>query len=391
MYFVWLGYILLQFVLSTLATISKEWWVVGYTSEESAYSMNLPRWLGSHGNFDGLHYMAISKDAYEMYRHAFFPLYPSLIHLLAPITPGGRYFAGLMISLMCLGVIVFVWNRIYLVLDGKKNPQTVSPALWLLLASPCAFFFTTLYTESLFLALLGGYTWSLIYKKHRLAIMFGFFLGLTRLAGVFVTIIPLTLFAQQYLKGAREMLIQSIKSATTPVLGLGCYMLYLWYTTGNAFEFISAQRGFGNSRSTSLILLPQVLYRYAKILTQSAFDLGYLVALVELGIFVSFVGVLLYHLYGLVPQTQKLREQMRALSHTEVVTLGLVLFSLLNLIIPTLTGTLSSMPRYALASVAVPLLLHRYLGKQQLMVSLVICVIIQVVFALAFYSGHFVS
>ena len=79
------------------------------------------------------------------------------------------------------------------------------------------------------------------------------------------------------------------------------------------------------------------------------------------------------------------------MDHAEVITLGLVLFSLLNLILPTLTGTLSSMPRYALASVAVPLLLNRYLGKYMWKISVVIGVLLQVVFALAFYSGHFVS
>ena len=121
MQLVWLGYIFLQFVLSTLATIPKEWWTVGYTSEESAYSVDLPRWLGTHGNFDGLHYMAISKDAYEIYRHAFFPLYPSLMHLVTFVTPGGRYFAGLLISLLCLGILLHIWNKLYLLLDGKKN------------------------------------------------------------------------------------------------------------------------------------------------------------------------------------------------------------------------------------------------------------------------------
>ena len=391
MQLVWLGYIFLQFVLSTLATIPKEWWTVGYTSEESAYSVDLPRWLGTHGNFDGLHYMAISKDAYEIYRHAFFPLYPSLMHLVTFVTPGGRYFAGLLISLLCLGILLHIWNKLYLLLDGKKNHCTISPAMWLLLASPCAFFFTTLYTESLFLALLGGYIWSLIHKRYRLAMLLGFFLGLTRLAGVFTALIPLTIFVHQYLANGRKVLLQSLKSATTPILGLGSYMLYLWYTTGNALEFISAQRGFGNNRSTSLVLLPQVLYRYAKILTRSSLDLGYLVALVELCIFVSFVGVLGYYLYRQFATKQTVHERIRTMDHAEVITLGLVLFSLLNLILPTLTGTLSSMPRYALASVAVPLLLNRYLGKYMWKISVVIGVLLQVVFALAFYSGHFVS
>lgn len=387
----WLGYIGLQFALSTFATIPRQWWVAGYTSEESAYSVDLPRWLGSHGNFDGLHYMAISKDAYEIYRHAFFPLYPTLMHLVTPVTPGGRYFAGLLISLLCLGILLHIWNKIYFLLDGKKDRRVISPAIWLLLASPCAFFFTTLYTESLFIALLGGYIWSLIHKRYRLAMMLGFLLGLTRFAGMFTAIIPLAIFAHQYLANGRKILLQSLKSAATPILGLGCYMLYLWYTTGNALEFISAQRGFGNSRSTSLVLLPQVLYRYAKILTQSALDLGYLVALMELCIFVSFVGVLGYYLYRLVLTKQTLRERIKTMVHTEIITLGLVLFSLLNLILPSLTGTLSSIPRYALASVAVPLLLNRYLGKHMWKIYVAIGVVLQVVFALAFYSGHFVS
>ena len=46
---------------------------------------NLPSWLSSLANFDGIYYISIARHGYSQYEQAFFPLYPMLIKFLTPL------------------------------------------------------------------------------------------------------------------------------------------------------------------------------------------------------------------------------------------------------------------------------------------------------------------
>src|SRR3989338_5625766 len=140
----------------------------------------------------------------------------------------------------------------------------------------------------------------------------------------------------------------------SPILGLGLYCFYLWKTTGDPLFFLTSQPIFGANRSSHLILLPQVYWRYFKIFITAAHDSRYFVSLIEFLMFNFVFTILFLDLF----KNLRIKNWKLALSGVEGLKirnydlLGLNLFSLANLILPTLTGTLSSIPRYALFSLS---------------------------------------
>jgi hypothetical protein len=116
------------------------------------------------------------------------------------------------------------------------------------------------------------------------------------------------------------------------VTGLLTYMIYLQMKYSDALMFLHVQSNFGAERSSgALILLPQVFYRYFKIfISLGPTQMRFYNALFEL-VFTCLA------FYFLILAFRKIK-------------LGYWISIFGMLIVPTLTGTLSSMPRYILTA-----------------------------------------
>lgn len=290
---------------------------------------NLPYWIWGFGNFDGVHYLTIALSGYSaQFTQAFFPLYPLLIR-------GFSFGDGTFLSGIILSNILFIAGLIMLYklfrLDFEKD--TSFRALVLLVAFPTAFYFGSLYSESLFLFLVTTSLFFIRTKQFLLAGLFAGFASATRVLGLFL--LPVLLIeAYIYFKAGgfntfREKLEILLGIIFAP-LGTFIYMLYLQINFNNALYFLSAQPAFGAERSDMpFILLPQVIYRYIKIfLTVPIESAAFFTAFLEFTFTVLPLSLLLILI-------KKIR-------------FSYVLFTIGVLIMPTLTGTLSSMPRYAL-------------------------------------------
>src|SRR3989344_6054008 len=67
--------------------------------QERLIATGLPHFVWSFGNFDGVHYLGIAKNAYaDQYTQVFFPLYPALIKLVSYLTLGNLLISALLIS-----------------------------------------------------------------------------------------------------------------------------------------------------------------------------------------------------------------------------------------------------------------------------------------------------
>ncbi len=348
---------------------------------------NAPPFLRAFANFDGIHYIHIARYGYNTYEQAFFPLFPLLIHFLQPIS-GGRYFwTGFVISNLCfLGGLIF-WQKYLLIIGvGKK---TTFWSILFLLVFPTSFFFGSVYPSGLFLLIFTAALYFLEKRNFLLASIFSFFAPLERLIGLFI-IIP------SMFKVIEEGKIYTIKrffryfltkpSAVllfiAPILGLGCYMLYLYRTIGDPLFFYSAQPAFGANRSTHIILLPQVFFRYIKIFLTARHDVIYFVSWIEFAIFNLVFWVLIYELYTLL----KTKKGEHFLSR-----LGLNLFSLTNIILPTLTGTLSSIPRYAFVSLSFFIVIGEIKNIFIRLFLLVLFAIFHIIILTLFIQGNFVG
>ena len=116
--------------------------------QEVLIATNLPHYIWSFGNFDGVHYLRIAQDGYiYQYTQAFFPLYPILIKLVSFIT-----FDNYLVSALVISNIAFLAAlTLFYKLVTKIYSQNI--AFWsclFLLAFPTSYYFGSVYTEGLF-------------------------------------------------------------------------------------------------------------------------------------------------------------------------------------------------------------------------------------------------
>lgn len=335
---------------------------------------SLPRWLAAFANFDGVHYVIIARRGYQEFTQAFFPVYPWLIKQLAPIAGGNGISAGLIISHISTLIGLTMLNKYLLLVFADK--KIARWTIIFLLTFPSSFFFGAVYSDSLFFCVFISALY--FFEKQTLlpAIVLGALSSATRLMGIFLTL-PFTTIALNR-KNYKQLLIN-----LSPLIGLSMYMIYLWQTTGDPLFFISAQPAFGANRSTRLIFLPQVIYRYLRIFLTAAHDFQYMISLLEFVILGSVLGVIGLDLWRI--------HRFESKKPYRLSLLGLHMFSLVNIIIPTLTGTLSSLPRYALLSISFFIALAR-VEKTWLKVSVALVFgVLHIVLLSYFIQGYFVS
>ncbi|MBI5452694.1 hypothetical protein HY945_04475 [Candidatus Gottesmanbacteria bacterium] len=151
-------------------------------------------------------------------------------------------------------------------------------------------------------------------------------------------------------------------------------MVYLQLTFGDFLYFWHVQPIFGAERSgTGIVLLPQVIWRYLKILfTVPFYTYSFWVSVWELGSAVIGFGLLV------IGWLKKVRSSY-------------LIFAFLAITMPTLTGTFSSMPRYIL--VAFPMFIALGLIKSRSFKILlsVVCCLLSGIFIILFTRGYWVS
>jgi Gpi18-like mannosyltransferase len=321
-------------------------------------------WLWAWANFDGEHYLAIAKEGYHLAEQAFFPLYPLLIKFI-----DGGVWAGILISNISFLLALIGFYKL-LKLDFSERVSRL--AIILLLLFPTSFYFSAVYTESLFLALV---VWSFyFYRKNNilLASFLGMFASGTRVIGVILLPIYLLELFKDKVKWEKKHLWLLLIP-----LGLVLYMFYLGKFYSDPLMFLHALPSFGEQRSSVPILLPQVIYRYVfKILPNLNYSYfaGTFTAIME---FVAGILFLVVSLISLI----KLR-------------LSYSLFLVLGYLIPTLSGSFSSLPRYVLVLFPAFILFSVWLNKAPSLVKIICYTILLVCFVISlslFSRGYWVS
>lgn len=326
-------------------------------------------------NFDGEHYYNIAIDGYGLYEQAFFPLYPVLIKVFSVIaTPLA---SGIIISNICFLAFILVF---YKTLKEELSENKGIYSLLFLIFFPTSFYFVSYYTEGLFSLLFILSIYFLRKNKYFAVAIFAYFAALTKLTGIFL-IIPIVVFLIYKYK---KITFSSALALAAPILGFLTYSVYLYKNYGDFLLFLNVQPGFGANRSSSIILFPQVIYRYVKIFVTAKFDFVYFVSAIEFVIFLTFLLVLLWQLYYLYKNRKKSLKGFTFL-------LAINLFSLANLILPTMSGTFSSIPRYVLLSLGFFITLS-YIKNMYIKIFIIIIFAIFHIILLGFFAqGYFIS
>lgn len=336
----------------------------------------LPSWIWGFGNFDGVHYLRIAQNGYTAdFSQAFFPLFPSLIGIvsnffpkvvgldLSQYTDPAFFYSGIIISnLFLIGALYFYYSLISIDFNDKvANLSTI-----LLLVFPTSFFLGSIYSESLFLFLAISSIYLIRKSKFFMASVVIMVATATRLAGLFLVIVYLIEVYRSKNK------INYLWVILTP-LGIISYMYFLYFTFGNAFYFFSSAGEFGTGRDVGrIVLFPQIIYRYIKMfLSINVFSLNFLNITLE---FLLTLGPLAY----LITLIKKMRPSYWV-------------FSLFTLLIGTLNGTFTSMPRYIIPSMIFIFPFVVMQRKIKLNIIFVISGILMVVLTMMFIRGYWVA
>lgn len=289
-------------------------------------------WFWGWLNFDGEHYLSIARFGYGPLEYFFFPLYPLIMRQLASISD------LIQVAALSGHIVTSVSFVIALIGLTKIAPTRKRTSFWMFLAVfllfPTSYYFAAIYTESLFLM---AAVWCFVFierKKFVTAAVFAAIASATRIVGVVFPLIILYEIARtQKFKLRSIVSIPTIVALVIAPIGILSYMYYLYHATGNPLQFRESLEIFGDQRSTRLILLPQVYYRYIfKIIPHVPLD--YFPALFTT--WLEFVVGVVFVLLSIIAFV-KLKTSY-------------ALYSALTVLIPTLAGSFSSLPRYVLIS-----------------------------------------
>jgi len=196
---------------------------------------------------------------------AFFPLYPLLVRALAwPFGDGDRalWVAGVVLSCACLLAGLTVLHRLAWTRLGAAEPARRT--VLYLAVFPFAYFFTQVYTESLFLLLTVGAVAAATFSRWGLAGVLGALAALTRPNGVLVAV-PLALMALADRPGVGTLVRRALAVSLVP-LGLALFCAYCWRLSGDPLAWLHAQAQWGytlgNAPTVELMRMVDGLVRY---------------------------------------------------------------------------------------------------------------------------------
>src|SRR5690606_22482822 len=188
-------------------------------------------------NWDGTWYSLVAEGSYReglSAPAAFFPLYPWLMQLLSDTTGLPVETSGWIIShLAFLGGLIMAYNLIRMDFSEKI-------ARWSLVALavfPTAFFFSAVYTESLFLFLSVTTLWAARKNDWLLAVIMCFFATMTRSAGIMLGAPLAVLFIQQHGWDLKRWFPKALL-ALVPPMGL---VIFGWFLTTKDLGFLGWQ------------------------------------------------------------------------------------------------------------------------------------------------------
>jgi len=247
--------------------------------------------------WDGQHYLFLSESGYRagQMSDAFFPLFPFLVHLLTPVFGNNSLVAALVTANVASLIGLYILFKLVMQLYGAAAARGT---LLLYLAFPTAFFFSLVYTESLYLLLAATFFYLLFQGRLAWAAVPAALLPLARPEGVLI-IIPFAIYyAVEVLRLDREPLARALgylrlRQAAlvgSPVIGALAYLGFMKAATGNALEMFQAMKVYVSAHSITYILHPLQL---AHALGQWPLAIhGYTNSLIDRAIFACFLLLL---------------------------------------------------------------------------------------------------
>jgi hypothetical protein len=220
--------------------------------------------LSAYKTWDGQHYIYLAEKGYgkELSSDAFYPLYPVSISMVN-LFLRNSLLSGLLISnaLSFIAIVIF-----YLfVKDFYKNKKIAYTSVLLLFSFPTAFYFSLVYSESLFFLLSIAFFYYLYKKRFFVVGLFAFLVPLSRSLGILVFLPLLSFFINSFSFNPKQFLSQKVNLrillVLVPLFGFFCYLLFMFLSTGHFIEGFLVQKMNIAQWSVGNILKIDVLIR----------------------------------------------------------------------------------------------------------------------------------
>lgn len=379
----------LSYIFAYLATFISPLQISFVTDAEYRFAHNYFIWIW--GNFDGFHYMSISKYGYALHQHAFFPLYPLMItwlkSLLILFTDVHRLIIGQLLSNGMFFLSLFI---MYKLAKLDKYKMHFLLLLLVVLTFPTSFFYGAVYNDAPFLLFALLTIYYARKKRWVLSSLFGGLATLTRLNGLVLGfLILLEYLTQNDSVGETwqiKRIVRQVKIALSPrqilaskifalvliPLSFLSFLAYVHYMYGDWQLVFRSMEAWGQDKLTFPL---QVFWRYLKIMLRvNPLTITYWVAMLELSSVLFYIAMMVYGL-------KKIR-------------LSYWLFFTISILIPSLTGTFQGMPRYGLHLYPFFLTVALFLEKKSMRTKVLYFALSLVLFLLCltlFTRGYFVA
>lgn len=207
---------------------------------------------GWYSSITSIGYMktALTEGQIGAANWAFFPLHPLIVKALSDLTfipvLGVAYLLG---NLFLFGALIYLYKYISIMFSVTAARNTVI----LIAVSPINVYFTSFYTESLFLFLSSAAIYYANQRRWILGGILGSLLGATRTTGFLIGLIFIAIFVfNKDWKREDSKLRSFLLSLTLIPVGLVTYMIFLHYRTGDYLAFYHTQKaGWGWAQNSS--------------------------------------------------------------------------------------------------------------------------------------------
>lgn len=172
---------------------------------------------------------------------AFFPLYPTILHILRSAGVDGWWVGSLVSTGLFLPALLLAYE---LVRTWLPRADARRAAIYVAL-SPLGFVFSMVYPEAVVLALVAGAAVAVIKGHYAVGLVNGALAGLGRPEAAFI-VLPLALTVRTTWPCLpQRQRVLAVAAAGAPLAGVGGFVLYQWIRLGTPFAYESAQSGWG--------------------------------------------------------------------------------------------------------------------------------------------------
>jgi hypothetical protein len=238
--------------------------LIGYAPNTPPYRVYDNDFLNLPARWDTGWYLGIAEKGYSwdpaytgMQNIAFFPAFPIAMRYGGFLVGRHRLWAGVLISLVSF---FFALKYFYRLAREMVGDDAAAAAVLFISAYPFAFFFSTAYTESLFLLATVGACFHFQRDELWKAGAWGLLAGLVRPNGCFLSVVLALLALRRSGWQPVPAIAPKIIAAAMPGIGMLLYSAYIYQLTGNPFQWAEAHAAFGRVYRSFDPLVERVRY-----------------------------------------------------------------------------------------------------------------------------------